>query len=35
MEALVQPLIEKGVLAKDELIDRIKRVQMGMVKSER
>ena len=31
MEALVQLLIEKGILTKDELLTRIKQVQMGMV----
>ena len=34
MEALVQLLIEKALLTKEELLDRIKQVQMRMVKSE-
>jgi hypothetical protein len=32
MEALVQILIEKGILTKEELLGRIKQVQLGMVK---
>ncbi len=31
MEALVQLLIEKGILTKEELLGRIKQVQLGMV----
>ncbi len=34
MEALVQLLFEKGIITKDELLRKIKQVQMGMVKSE-
>ena len=34
MEAIVQLLVDKGVFTKDELIGKIKQVQMGMVKSE-
>ncbi len=34
MEALVQLLIEKGILTKEELLGRIKQVQMGMVKAQ-
>lgn len=31
MEALVELLVEKGVLSKHELLERIKRVQMRML----
>ena len=34
MEALVQLLIEKGILTKEELLGRIKPVQLGMVKAQ-
>lgn len=34
MEALVQLLFEKSTITKDELLSKIKQVQMGMVKAQ-
>jgi hypothetical protein len=34
MEALVLLLIEKGIITRNEFFDKIKHVQMNMVKSE-
>ena len=34
MEALVRILVDKGVFTKEELIGKIKQVQMDMIKSQ-
>ena len=34
MEALIQLLVDKGIFTKDELIGKIKQVQVEMVKSQ-